>query len=105
MASLYFIENVGCDDVTCGLAVIPEDAFLLFKSIIKNLNKNSQYPCMPTINAYKIDKSFVRPATNKDMPYQILYDETGAQYVLDKPIWVWDAFRNRVLNEGAEIVC
>ncbi len=81
MADLYYIENIGCDDVTRGLAIIPEGVFPLFKNIIENLNKNSQYGCMPTIAVYKIDESYIRPATDEDKPYNILHMNNG-QYIL-----------------------
>ena len=52
--NLYFIENQGCDDTTCGLVVVNDDEFPKFKSFIENLNKNSYYGCMPVISVYKI---------------------------------------------------
>lgn len=57
---LYFIKNVGCDDTTHGLAIISDDDFPKFRSIITNLNKNSTYVCMPKIDVYRIDPSAVR---------------------------------------------
>lgn len=66
MDNLYYIENVGCDDTTCGLAIIPDEMFEVFKNIIEDLNKNSTYDCMPTINVYKITKDDLREATNDD---------------------------------------
>lgn len=54
---LYFIENCGCDDVTRGLVRLSEDEFVRFKEIVENLNKNSNYCCMPTIEVYEIEES------------------------------------------------
>ena len=73
MNDLYFIDNVGCDDETRGLAIIPEEFFNTFKEIIENLNQNSQYGCMPTIKVFKIDKNVLREATDDDKPYNILH--------------------------------
>ena len=81
MTNLYYIENVGCDDTTHGLARMTDDQFATFKSIIENLNKNSTYRCMPTINVYKIDDSFVRPARDTDSRCNILYMD-DREYVL-----------------------
>lgn len=73
MDNLYYIENCGCDDTTCGLAIIPDEMFETFKNIIKDLNKNSTYCCMPTINVYKITKDDLREATDKDGSCRILH--------------------------------
>lgn len=105
MADLYLIENVACDGETYGLAHIPEDAIELFKNIIKNLNRNATWSENPGINVYKIDTSFIRMATNEDYNADILYDETGQKYVIDKPIRVRDRFDNLKLNEGVELIC
>ena len=55
--NLYFIENQGCDDTTCGVVMVSDEDFPKFQSFIENLNKNSSYPCMPVISVYKIDRS------------------------------------------------
>lgn len=105
MPELYYIENIGCDDTTSGLAIIPDKILPLFKSIIDNLNKNSQYGCMPTIEIYKINESFVRLATENDEPYKILH-MTGGDYVLVKNIHFYDRDTNEFkLTEGAERIC
>lgn len=82
MNNLYYIENVGCDDTTHGLTRMTDDQFEMFKNIIENLNKNSTYGCMPTINVYKIDDSFIRPARDDDSSEWILYMD-DRMYVLD----------------------
>ena len=47
------MRNVGCDDETLGLAKFEDaDDFDDFIEIIKNLNQNSDYPCMPTVRLY-----------------------------------------------------
>lgn len=47
------IRNIGCDDETLGLAYFKDaDDFNYFIEIIKNLNQNSDYPCMPTVRLY-----------------------------------------------------
>ena len=78
MASLYYVENAGCDDSTCGLVEIPDEHFPAFKTFIENLNKNSTYGCMPTISVYKIDRSNIRPYDEEtDSKSEWLYFEGG----------------------------
>lgn len=86
MEELYYIRNLGCDDETCGLAIIPKEFFNTFKEIIENLNENSQYGCMPTIDVFKIDKNVLREATDDDEPYNILH-LGEKKYVLKNPIY------------------
>lgn len=102
----YYIENIGCDDETVGLFYMDESEFESFKSIIENLNKNSTYGCMPTIEVYKIDESFIRPATDEDSDDKIMFTDKG-KYVLSKSIYNYYnlAFRDEsTLVEGAEQV-
>lgn len=89
MTNLYFIDNVGCDDETCGLAIIPEEFFSTFRNIIEDLNKNSQCSCMPTIYVYKINENMLREATDNDEPYSILH-LGDKKYVLKKPIYDYE---------------
>lgn len=86
MEELYYIRNLGCDDETRGLAIIPKEFFNAFKEIIENLNENSQYDCMPTIDVFKIDKNILREATDDDEPYNILH-LGEKKYVLKNPIY------------------
>ena len=47
------IRNTGCDDETLGLAYFKNSQeFNHFIEIIRTLNQNSDYPCMPTIRLY-----------------------------------------------------
>ena len=103
MTNLYYIENVGCDDTTHGLARMTDDQFATFKSIIENLNKNSTYRCMPIIEVYKIDDTFVRPASSNDDSYGILYigDE---QYVLSDHLYSYSSDGGFTYKEGVEKV-
>ena len=55
MDKLYYIENCGCDDTTCGLVRISDEDFPKFKSFVENLNRNSTYGCMPKIYLYEIE--------------------------------------------------
>ena len=89
MEELYYIMNIGCDDVTQGLAIIPKEFFNTFKEIIENLNENSQYSCMPTIKVYRISKDILREATDDDKPYNILH-LSEKKYVLKKPIYDYE---------------
>lgn len=91
--SLYYIENHGCDDITHGLVRIPDEHLLTFITFITNLNKNSQYGCMPTIDVYRItDESLLREAVGPnedndgDDPSDILYLD-DKKYVLTHGTW------------------
>lgn len=64
--SLYYIQNIGWGDTTVGIAEIPDAVLPLFKSIITNLNKNSTYDRMPTIEVYKINKDMIRELSQDD---------------------------------------
>lgn len=91
--SLYYIENMGCDDTTHGLVRIPDEHLLTFITFITNLNKNSQYGCMPTIDVYRIkDVTILREAigpnedNDGDDPRNILHLD-GKKYVLTHGRW------------------
>lgn len=104
MSDLYYIENIGCDDETQGLVNIPDEIIPWFKNVIENLNKNSQYGCMPVIEIYKIDETFIRPATDEDSAENILYlnDE---KYVMSKKIRNYNFEEGCELEEGVERIC
>lgn len=106
MTNLYYIENVGCDDTTHGLARMTDEEFAVFKSVVENLNKNSTYVCMPTIEVYRINDSFVRPATDDDSNDNILYMDDG-KYVLKEYLYECKFVDNSIstcLSEGVERV-
>jgi hypothetical protein len=76
MEKLYYIENIGCDDTTHGLVRISDEDFPKFKSFVENLNKNSTYGCMPTIEVYEISEDQIRLATEEDeedCDWELLY--------------------------------
>lgn len=50
---LYYIENQGCDATTYGIAELTKEEFDVMIPIIRNLNSNSYYGCMPTISLYE----------------------------------------------------
>ena len=83
MTNLYYIENQGCDDTTHGLAYMTDEEFAVFKRVVENLNKNSTYGCMPTIEVYRINDSFIEPATHDNSKDEILYMD-DSKYVLKK---------------------
>ena len=103
MANLYYIENNGCDDTTHGLARMTDEEFAVFKRVVENLNKNSTYGCMPIISVYKINDSFVRPATDNDDLDAILY-MASSKYVLSDSICTWSLDNGLELKEGVEKV-
>ena len=87
MDNLYYVDNIGCDDETRGLVIIPDEFFNAFKTFIENLNKNSTYGCMPRIQVYKIDETMIREATDDDALYKIMY-LNDKKYVLTEGDWV-----------------
>jgi hypothetical protein len=89
---LYFIENKGCDDTTRGLAIITDEDFPKFKDIIENLNKNSNYGCMPTIDVYKIDESLIREvADGEEIDVDDIMYLDGKRYTGVNDMWdLWD---------------
>ena len=103
MTNLYYIENMGCDDTTHGLARMSDEEFAVFKRVVENLNKNSTYGCMPTIAVYKINDSFIRPATNDDSSENILYMADGKYTLLDS-IYTWSRDGGLTLKEEVEEV-
>lgn len=66
LTNLYLIRNCGCDDTTTGLARMTDEQLVFFKNIIENLNKNSTYGCMPTIEVFKIDMDILREVNDED---------------------------------------
>ena len=103
MTNLYYIENMGCDDTTRGLARMTDEEFAVFKRVVENLNKNSTYGCMPTIAVYKISDSFIRQATDNDSSENILYMTDGKYTLLDS-IYTWSIDGGLTLKEGVEEV-
>ena len=103
MTNLYYIENVGCDDTTHGLARMTDEEFAVFKRVVENLNKNSTYKCMPTIAVYKISDSFIRQATNDDSSENIIYMADG-KYALLGSIYTWSRDSGLTLKEEVEEV-
>ena len=79
---LYFIENCGCDDTTRGLVRLDENEFAKFKEIVENLNKNSQYGCMPTIEVYETEESEFEEIDVNNLPTDCWEDD----YVDEKDI-------------------
>lgn len=88
MISLYLIRNCGCDDTTHGLALMTDNQLEFFKTIIENLNKNSTYGCMPTIEVYRIEEDLLREATEEDSKEDIMHLD-DAKYVLKDKWIVW----------------
>lgn len=94
MNNLYYIRNVGCDDETCGLAVITDEHFPAFKKIIENLNKDSRYCCQPMISVYEITMDDLREATDDDADYRRLYLDDKV-YVLTNEDIRWRLAKGR----------
>ena len=62
----------------------------MMKAIEENLNENSQYGCMPTIDVFKIDKNVLREATDDDEPYNNLH-LGEKKYVFKEPIYDYES--------------
>lgn len=89
MVKLYYIQNLGCDDTTCGLIRISDEEFPKFKSFLENLNRNSTYGCMPVIYLYEIQEDDIQKwDENENCDYERLYLD-GEIYALKKHIIPW----------------
>ena len=88
LTNLYLIRNCGCDDMTTGLARMTDEELEFFKTVIENLNKNSTYGCMPTIDVYRIDEEFIREFTDEDRKDDVLYLD-DKRYVLKEVCTIW----------------
>lgn len=80
--TMYFIQNVGCDDATSGLLYLSEDEFKFLITIFYHLNKNSDYRCMPRIYMAKVrEDMFVPLLTSEQFDFvdtrDIFYDQFG----------------------------
>lgn len=72
----YYIENNGCDDTTKLVIDLTDKEVDVFIKICKELNKNSNYGCQPTIALYKYDEceviqdedeTYINPYNAKDL--------------------------------------
>ena len=88
MSNLYLIRNCGCDDTTTGLARMSNEQLDFLKTVIENLNKNSTYGCMPTIDVYRIDEDFIRDFTDEDREDNALYLD-DKRYALKEACTIW----------------
>lgn len=95
MLNLYFIRNCGCDDTTSGLARMTDEEFTFFKNVIEDLNKNSTYGCMPTIEVHKIDEDMIREATDEDDRDNVLYFGEARYILKDRWSIYSDEFESR----------
>jgi hypothetical protein len=80
--TMYFIQNVGCDDETSGLLHLSEDELEFLIAIFYNLNKNSEYNCMPRIYMAKVQEDmFVPLLTSEEIntvdKRYVFYDQFG----------------------------
>jgi hypothetical protein len=80
--TIYFIQNVGCDDETYGLLHLSEDELAFLLAVIYNLNKNSQYRCMPKIYIAKArEDMFIPLLTSEEIELvdseKVFYDQFG----------------------------
>lgn len=80
--TMYFIRNIGCDDETSGLLHLSEDKFNFLMAIFYNLNKNSDYRCMPKIYMAKVrEDMFVPLLTSEEInavdSRYVFYDQFG----------------------------
>lgn len=82
LTELYLIRNCGCDDTTTGLVRMSDEQLEFFKTTIENLNKNSTYGYMPTIEVYRVDENMIREAEDDDSLENIMYLDDH-KYVLE----------------------
>lgn len=97
LTNLYLIRNCGCNDTTTGLVRMTDEELEFFKTVIENLNRNSTYGCMPTIDVYRIDEDFIREFTDEDCKDDALYLDDKV-YVLKDKVAIWkDVFEARMV--------
>jgi hypothetical protein len=94
MDDLYYVENIGCDDSTRGIVNISEEDLPKFKQFLEDLNKNSTYGCMPKIELYKIDMSFLRESNEKDNTEDCLF--LGDKSYVLRERWCYDGMERVV---------
>lgn len=87
--TMYFIQNVGCDDETSGLLHLSEDEFKFLLAVFYNLNKNSDYSCMPKIYMAKVrEDMFVPLLTSEEInavdSRYVFYDQFGNAFTWAK---------------------
>lgn len=80
--TMYFIQNIGCYDETSGLLHLSEDEFKFLISIFYNLNKNSDYSCMPKIYIAKVQRDMFVPLLSSEQinavdSRYVFYDQYG----------------------------
>jgi hypothetical protein len=71
---LYFIENSGCDDTTCGLVELSKEELNFLMEIIRNLNQNSTYGCQPIISIYKTEWNNFKEVIPSKIPCEVWED-------------------------------
>lgn len=96
---LYYIANRGCDATTYGLARISDDDFPKFKTFIKNLNKNSYYGCMPTIDVYEISADELREFDDNYVDRQNVLYLDGKTYTFAKEYGEYDTRKSVIYND------
>lgn len=72
---MYLIENCGCDDTTLGLVELNDEQIDLFVRTIINLNMNSTYGCMPTVNIYRVPDGKFRKMTKEEIENDDMWSE------------------------------
>lgn len=80
--TMYFIQNVGCDDETSGVLHLSEDELKFLLAVFYNLNKNSEYSCMPKIYIAEVrEDMFIPLLTPKEIDAvdkcYVFYDQFG----------------------------
>lgn len=70
MMSKYYIENVGCDDITKLVIDLTDKELEIFIKICKELNKNSAYRCQPEIEIYKYDECEIEKDEDREYIYK-----------------------------------
>lgn len=105
MKKLYLIQNMGCDATTTGIAEMSDDELKRFLKLIKELNANSWYGCMPKISVYETDWTKFRKVS--DMPEEekewldssdrLRFD--GEEYTYAKGVSPWSDFLDNLAED------
>lgn len=99
MTNLYLIRNCGCDDTTVGLVRMTDEQLDFLKAVIEDLNKNSTYGCMPTIDVYRIDEDMIREAADEDCTEEMMHLGDSKYVLKDKwVVWTEDFEARKVIG-------
>lgn len=87
--TIYYIQNVGCDDETTSLLHLEEDELKFLLAVFYNLNRNSSCRCMPRIYIAKAREDMFIPLLTSEQieavdSRYVFYDQFGSAFTWAK---------------------